>query len=206
MPQLHLPHPASHTPVPALSNLAPAGALPDILADADIPAPGWELQKLTGKHRTVCALLAQGESNKRIAALTGFVPEYITMLLRQQVIKDCIRGYAEAADARLVALTNESVEAIADVLRTGGHKDKMIAARLQLEAVNRVGVGSRTQVTVNQKYVVHLPAKMADSQSWALAHQTLPRNAEEAGNMSHNADTHITIDVTPDRQQDHQQQ
>lgn len=133
-------------------------------------ATGWTLKKLRPKHVDMCALMAQGMGNKQAAALLGWVPEYITTLLRQPLIKEKIKEFAEAADARLIALTQQSVEAIADVLVSGSHKEKINAARLQLEAVNRVGAGARAGVVINQQFVVHVPPKAATPHDWVAQH------------------------------------
>ena len=47
----------------------------------------WQLQKLKPKHLQICSLLAQGFKNIEVAKLTGVTKEYITMLLRQPLIK-----------------------------------------------------------------------------------------------------------------------
>lgn len=135
------------------------------------PVVPWTLQRLTHKHVTMCTLYAQGLANKKIASLLEWAPEYITMLLRQPLIKDKIKEFAEAADARLLALTDQSVEVIAEVLREGNHKEKLNAARLQLEAVSRVGASKAGSVVLNQKFVVNLPPKEASSADWAAKNQ-----------------------------------
>jgi hypothetical protein len=50
-----------------------------------------------------------------------------------------LQELTEYADARLIALTERSVDAISDVLAQGGAEERLKAARLQLEAVGRIG-------------------------------------------------------------------
>lgn len=152
------------------------------------PVEEWEIKKLSHKHVTMCSLIAQGEGNKKVAALLQWCPEYITKLLKQTLIKEKIKEFAEAADARLVALTEQSVEVIAEVMRDGNHRDKLNAARLQLEATNRVGAGKQAGVTVNQKFVVHLPAKALSSEDWASQHGRGPLQAIDVTPIKETAD------------------
>lgn len=173
-----------------LSQFSPAA---DLQADDTPPREQWQLQELKHKHVECCALLAQGLANKKVAALLQWTPEYITMLLRQPLIKDKIKEYAEAADARLVALTEQSVEVIAEVLREGNHKEKLNAARLQMEATNRVGAGARGNIVVNQKFVVHVPPKALSAGAWVAAHTLQQDAAVPLGFVPDNV-----IDVTPE--------
>lgn len=101
--------------------------------------PEWEMKKLKPVHKQICALLAQGMRNVDIARLMDVVPEYITMLLRQQLIKQEIARISEVAGARLEAMFEQSVDVIAETMQNGNHGNKLKAARLQLEATKRIG-------------------------------------------------------------------
>lgn len=99
----------------------------------------WELKQLSPKHRQVVALLAQGVARDTIAELCEFTPEYITWLHRQPVCQAYLKELMQYADARLIALTERSVDAIAETLNIGSEDGRLKAARLQLEAVGRIG-------------------------------------------------------------------
>lgn len=107
---------------------------------AEPPATGeYQLQKLSPKHKQAMALLAQGVDRATIGAAVDLAPEYITWLTRQQICKAYLKEMLGYADARLVALTEQSVDAIAEMLIGGSEDAKLKAARLQLEAVGRIG-------------------------------------------------------------------
>lgn len=99
----------------------------------------WQLQKLKPVHRQICALLAQGMKNVEVAKMTGVTKEYITMLLRQPLIKQEIARMGEITGARLELLFEKTVDTIADAMDNGSYGDKLKAARLQLEATRRIG-------------------------------------------------------------------
>lgn len=100
---------------------------------------GWVLKELKPKHRQICSMVAQGIPHTTIAQVVGCVPEYIPMLMRQPLIKECLRGYTEFAEVQLEGMFVQSVQAIGDTLVNGAPSDKMKAARLQLEATKRIG-------------------------------------------------------------------
>jgi len=101
--------------------------------------PSWELQQLKPKHLQICALLAQGFKNIEVAAMVGVTKEYVSMLLRQPLIKQEIMRKGEIVGARLELMTEASADAIADTLKNGSAADKMKAARLQFEVTKRIG-------------------------------------------------------------------
>ena len=98
-----------------------------------------ELKKLQQWHKTALSLLAQGLGRGAIAEACDCTPEYITMLAKQPVCQAYLKEMQEFADTRFQALTEQSVEAIADTLVNGGIEEKLKAARLQMEATGRVG-------------------------------------------------------------------
>lgn len=99
----------------------------------------WQLQKLKPKHLQICSLLAQGFKNIEVAKLTGVTKEYITMLLRQPLIKQEISRVSEAASARLELMFEKSVDVIADAMENGNHTEKLKGARLHGELTRRIG-------------------------------------------------------------------
>lgn len=97
------------------------------------------LQKLSQKHKDVLALLAQGVGRTEIASVCGFTPEYVTWLAKQPVCKPFLEELKGFVDFRLVALTERSVDVIAETMNIGSQEDKLKAAKLQLEATGRLG-------------------------------------------------------------------
>lgn len=103
------------------------------------PSEGWQLKKLTEKHKEVAALLAQGTSRLLVAAATDFTPEYITMLQRQPLFIAYLQAMTEAAQVQLEAMFCQSVETIGETLRNGTEDGKLKAAKLQGELTGRLG-------------------------------------------------------------------
>lgn len=99
----------------------------------------WVLLELKPMHKQVAALLAQGFKNVQVAAMTNITPEYVSMLLRQPLIRQEIARLCDIANTRMESLFESSVDAVAEVLVSGSHKDKLAAARLQMEATRRIG-------------------------------------------------------------------
>lgn len=99
----------------------------------------WVLQKLKPKHFQICALLAQGFKNIEVAAMCGVTKEYITMLLRQPLIKQEIAKKGEVIGQRFELLTEKSLDVMVDAMNNGNHQDKLRAVKLQLEVTKRIG-------------------------------------------------------------------
>jgi hypothetical protein len=111
----------------------------DLPPDSDGEEYRWELKKLKPNHKQLAALLAQGYKNVEAAAIVGVTPQYITMLMGQKLFFQECQRLASVAGVRLEALTEQSVEVIADTMKNGSEKGKLAAARLQLEATKRIG-------------------------------------------------------------------
>lgn len=122
-----------------MNQLAPINDYSDEPLQTTEDVPQWEMKKLKPKHLQICALLAQGFKNVEVAGMVGVTPEYITMLLRQPLIKQEIAKKGEVINARFELMTEMSADAVADTLKNGSHGDKMKAARLQLEVTKRIG-------------------------------------------------------------------
>lgn len=108
-------------------------------ADETSSAGKWELKELKPLHKTVASLYAQGKKNVEIAAIAGCTPEYVSMLIRQPLVKAYISEMCEIVGTRLEALFAKSVDVIAETLDNGTASEKLKAARLQLEATKRIG-------------------------------------------------------------------
>ena len=99
----------------------------------------WVLKTLKPKHLQICALLAQGLKNVEVAAVVGVTPEYVSMLLRQPLIKQEISRVSEIAGTRLEAMFTKVVDTIGDTLENGNNSEKLKAARLHGELTRRIG-------------------------------------------------------------------
>jgi len=109
----------------------------------------WVLKKLKPVHIQICSLLAQGFKNIEVAKLTNVTPEYITMLLRQPLIKDEIYRRGEFIGQRFELMTEKSCDVISEAMSNGNNTEKLKAARLQLEVTRRIGRPDPMAVVVN---------------------------------------------------------
>lgn len=98
-----------------------------------------QLAELSPKHRQVAALLAQGVDRATIATICDYTPEYVTWLCGDPSFRAYLKEMLSVADARLEALFESSVDAIAETLVAGSSEEKLKAARLQMEATRRIG-------------------------------------------------------------------
>lgn len=123
------------------ANLDPADEIPEDEATlfSGSAGVGWQMKKLTPRHRNIAALMAQGASRLETSKICGVTPQYVTMLAQQPLIKAEIARICEAAGTRLEALTEKVVDTIAETLSSGTEGGKLKAARLQLEATKRIG-------------------------------------------------------------------
>ena len=106
---------------------------------ADEAKPGWLLRELKPKHKLVCVLLSQGMKNVEVAKHVQITPEYVSMLLRQPIIKAEVGRLSDIAATNLEALFPKAVDVISDVLTHGNDGDRLKAVRLQMEATHRIG-------------------------------------------------------------------
>lgn len=112
----------------------------DMSPEGEAPA-GWVLQKLTLRHKSICALLAQGLPNVTVATMVGVTPQYVGMLLKQKLVMEHIRDLSTIAGVHLEALTPKTVEVIADTMVSGNATEKLKAVRLHGELTKRLGSG-----------------------------------------------------------------
>lgn len=110
-------------------------------------AASWELKILKPRHKRIASLICQGLKYVEIASVMKITPEYVSMLSRQPLIKAFIAELSEAAGIRLEALTGKTVQVITEVLDTGSNADKLKAARLQMEATNRLGTRGAAMIS-----------------------------------------------------------
>ena len=112
----------------------------DMSPEGEAPA-GWQLQKLTERHKSVCALLAQGLPRGVVATMCGITSTYIGMLLKQPLCMAYIKELSTIAGVQLESLFPKTVEVISDVLTTGNATEKLKAVRLHGELTKRLGSG-----------------------------------------------------------------
>lgn len=126
------------------------------------PPPTFKLQKLSPKHKEALSLVAQGLGRTEVGGIVGFAPEYISWLVKQEVCQHYLQEIMAVVDYRLAALTEQSVDAIADVLKTGSDEFRLKAAKVQLEAVGRIGAGqlNRPPVTVSPDHLQQLADRL----------------------------------------------
>jgi len=115
------------------------------------PRPKFELKKLSARHKQAAALLAQGVKRELIAAAIQCTPEYVTMLSQQALFQQYLQEMQQVADVRLRALFEKSVDVVAEVLTSGTPDERLRAARLQMEAVERLGKNQK-DLTVHHKH------------------------------------------------------
>jgi hypothetical protein len=114
----------------------------DEQATADQEKGKWEMKELKPWHKQLCSLLAQGIDRQTIAQILDCTPEYVSMLAGQKKIKEYVAEMCGFAQLQLEAQFTSAVTAIGDTLANGNHKERMQAARLQMEATKRIGSGS----------------------------------------------------------------
>ena len=104
-----------------------------------LPAYQAPMLKLGAEHRQILSLLAQGVSREEVATITGYAPQSISRLLRDPLCKEYLQQMMDVVEFRLTAMTEKSVQAIEDELTHGNGESRMRAAKLQMEAIGRIG-------------------------------------------------------------------
>lgn len=112
----------------------------DMTPEGDAPA-GWQLQKMTERHRSICALLAQGLPQSTVATMCGISAQYVRILLKQPLCMAYIKELSTIAGVQLESLFPKTVEVIADVMQVGNATEKLKAVRLHGELTKRLGSG-----------------------------------------------------------------
>lgn len=107
-----------------------------------------DLKELKPKHKQICSMLAQGMRRDLIAKIAGCTPTYISMLQKQPIMQEYMKDLCAMANMQLEAMFVQSVDAVGDVLREGAPKERLQAARLQMEATKRIGSGSGIETEV----------------------------------------------------------
>ena len=122
------------------------------------------LVRLSSKHKDALSLVAQGVSRNDIAQALGYEPQYISWLVKQDVCQEYLREMIAVVDFRLQAMTVESVDTISDVMKNGNSDERLKAAKLQMEAVGRVGSGKQNLLPATQApdHLQQLASRLVD--------------------------------------------
>lgn len=102
------------------------------------PKEGWELKKLSQKHKNIIALHLQGVSRADIGEFCGCTPEYVSMIIAQPIAKEYLRDVEKYLDARMQSLYGKTVDTIQAGLDGNATDTQLKAARLQLEATGKL--------------------------------------------------------------------
>ena len=141
----------------------------------------WEMKKLLPWHKQLCSMLAQGIDRQTIAQVFQKTPEYISMLSAQDLIRTEVNEMRRFAEFQLEAQFVKSVSVIGEVLENGSAKEKIQAARLQLEATRRIGprmVEEEKLVDTNAR-LARLAERLLSLQGGVGATQTLTATTVE---------------------------
>jgi len=141
----------------------------------------WEMKKLKPMHMQVASLCAQGLRNVEIAGIVGITPVYVSMLLKQPLVKEYIAEMCEVVGVRLEALFEKSVDVIAETMVNGTEKGRLAAARLQLEATKRIGRPDPNagMERTGADRLERLANRLIDLQSGIRAGRTFSENGQE---------------------------
>ena len=112
-------------------------------------------RKLSVKHREILQLVAEGKSYRQITAITGDSPQTINHMVKSPTGKQYLQDIMDIVDARLIMMTVDSVNVIAEAMKDGTTDEKLKAARMHLETVGRIG-SRRMEVQVTNSTGDHL--------------------------------------------------
>jgi len=115
------------------------------------PAPEevkrWQPKVLTPKHRQILSLYAQGMKREEIGSLCKCTPQLVTILAGCDLGRSYLTGIEVAMDQELRGLYGASVQAIREQLTVGSGENKLKAAKLQMQAIGKLGEGDKDQET-----------------------------------------------------------
>lgn len=98
----------------------------------------WQPKTLTQKHKNIIALHIQSMKREDIAEYCGCTPEYVSMIVATPIAKEYLRDVEKYLDARMNALYGKTVQVLEDGLDGIATDTQLKAARLQLEATNKL--------------------------------------------------------------------
>jgi hypothetical protein len=138
----------------------PGVSIPLEEQDAAYAQPKWELKELKPWHKNLASMVAQGIDRQTVAVCMDCTPEYVSMLARQPKVIEYMRALSDYANLQLESYYEKSVTAIGEVLVNGNAKEKIQAARLQMEATKRIG--PRTSDTPAAEQTIDRLSRLAE--------------------------------------------
>ncbi len=107
---------------------------------------GWELKRLSDKHKTIVSLHIQGVKRIDIAVIADCTPEYVSMIVAQPLAQAYMKELEAYTDDALKRTYGKAVEVIGECLDSDDEEIKLKAARLSLEATGKMkGTGEKAQ-------------------------------------------------------------
>lgn len=134
-----------------------------------------ELTKIRYSHKAMADVIiaSPGVTQDRLAAIFGYSPGWVSQVLNSDGFQTYLKSRQEelvdpmitaSVEERLRGLVVKSIDVLQEKLYTDPRADTAVKA---LEVGTRaLGYGAKTGVEINQTYVVALPAKQPDTQSW----------------------------------------
>lgn len=167
------------------AELAPLDEIEGLIGAADWldgrKSQGATLKRLTPKHQQIGSMLAQGFKPAQIVQIVGISNSYLSVLQNQPLMKQYIRQLSQHALLRAEALTERSIDVIAEVMETGSDQDKLKAARLQLEATKKIGAKAGMGASGEGSFdrLTQLAERLVQLQTGIRAGRTFNETGEE---------------------------
>ncbi len=139
----------------------------------------WQPKHLTQKHKNIIALHAQGLSRSEISEFCKCTPEYVSMIVATPITKEYMADLDRYLDSRLSALYGKAVQTIADGMDGAASDTQLKAARLQLEATNKLGKADKEQQSAED--VVSAILKYASAGTVVIGHNVQVNQGELDG-------------------------
>lgn len=151
---------------------AAAAHVPTALPEVDDPT---DLKKLRERHHSVARLIASGQSNTMVAALTNYTPAYLSVLLNNPSMQELVEMYRVQLGApgavvaeKLRTVGLEAVAKLATKLEAGELDPNHLLGLAKL-GLDRSGHGpSSTQHVVKEDHILD-HAKLAELNAKARA-------------------------------------
>lgn len=122
--------------------------------------PKWQLKKMTTRHRRIVQLKVAGLDRVDIAAQCKCTPEYISMLLSQDIVKAYLQTMYDDLDQDLKDLVGPAVNTMRTMLESPDDKVALTAATTVLRANGKLspsddGGGATAEDVVAKLFSMH---------------------------------------------------
>lgn len=101
--------------------------------------PKWVLKKLTARHKRIVNLKIAGLQREDIARMVKCTPEYISMLLQQELVKSYMADRNADVDQDLKDLTKAAVDTLRSTVDSPDDKVALASAQTILRANGKLG-------------------------------------------------------------------